>query len=132
KFKLGFEFPKLQISPKDEPFLSELLKGSQIEGYFVQEFRYEPIPVVTGFVQDRTFLLDDYTRFEDVETHIKEYVPEVMVRSRDGSKELRVLNEIQGRSFTENPLLLVDAMPVFDSDFLLKFNPAQIQKMEIL
>jgi len=132
RFKAGFQFPKLQISPSDEPLLKELLRGSQIEEYFVQEFQNEPIPVVTGFVEDRTFILDDYNRFEDVETHIKEYVPEVSVRTREKNKELRVLNVLQNRSFTENPLLLVDAMPVFDVGFLLAFNPAKFEKMEIL
>jgi len=132
RFRTGFQFPKLQISPSDEPLLKELLRGSQIEEYFVQEFQNEPIPVVTGFVEDRTFILDDYNRFEDVETHIKEYVPEVLVRTREKNKELRVLNVLQNRSFTENPLLLVDAMPVFDVGFLLGFNPAKFEKMEIL
>lgn len=131
-FKPGFQFPALQISPADQPLLTELLKGSQVEGYFVQDFQNDPIPVVTGFVQDRTFVLDDYNRFENVETHLKEYVPEVTVRSRDKSKELRVLNALQNRSFTEDPLLLVDAMPVFDMEMLLGFNPAKFEKMEIL
>lgn len=131
-FKPGFQFPALQISPADQPLLSELLRGSQVEGYFVQEFQNEPIPVVTGFVQDRTFVLDDYNRFENVETHLKEYVPEVTVRTRDKSKELRVLNALQNRSFTEDPLLLVDAMPIFDLEMLLEFNPAKFEKMEIL
>ncbi|OOG72304.1 hypothetical protein [Algoriphagus sp. A40] len=131
-FKSGFQFPALQISPADQLLLSELLRGSQIEGYFVQEFQNEPIPVVTGFVQDRTFVLDDYNRFENVETHLKEYVPEVTVRTRDKSKELRVLNALQNRSFTEDPLLLVDAMPIFDLEMLLEFNPAKFEKMEIL
>lgn len=131
-FESGFQFPRLQISPADQPLLIELLKGSKVEGYFVQEFQNDPIPVVTGFVQDRTFALDDYNRFEDVEMHLKEYVPEVTVRSRDKSKELRVLNALQDRSFTEDPLLLVDAMPIFDLEMLLEFNPAKFEKMEIL
>lgn len=132
ELKTGFQFPKLQISPSDQPLLSELLRGSQVEGYFVQEFQNDPIPVVTGFVQDRTFFLDDYNRFENVETHIREYVPEVAVRTRDKHKELRILNALQNRSFTANPLLLVDAMPIFDLDLLLEFNPAKFEKMEIL
>jgi hypothetical protein len=132
KFKAGFQFPKLQISPEDAPLLKELLRGSQIEEYYLQEFQDEPMPVVTGFVEDRIFLLNEYNRFEDVETHLREYVPEVLVRTRGKNKELRVLNMIQNRSFTENPLVLVDAMPVFDVNVLLKFNPAKFEKMAIL
>jgi hypothetical protein len=132
QFKAGFQFPELQINPEDAPLLKEYLQASQIEGYFVQEYQGESFPVVTGFVTDRTFLLDDYNRFEDVETHLREYVPEVLVRTRDKKKELRVLNALQNRAFSENPLLLVDAMPVFDVNSLMRFNPAKLEKMEIL
>ncbi len=131
KFRQDFSFPTLEISPSDSTFLRELLLGSQIGGYFAQEFEQNDIPVVEGFVPDRTFLLDDYTRFEDVETHIKEYVPEVLVRTRDRHKEIRVLNALQERSFEESPLVLLDAMPVFEPDRLLRFSSAKLKQLEI-
>lgn len=132
RFKADFEFPLLQISPADEPLLKELLKGSQIGGYFTQNFHMDPIPVVTGFVEDRTFELDDYTRFDDLETHIREYVPEVIVRARGKNKELRVLNALQDRSFSDAPLILLDAMPVLDVESLLKFNPQKIKSLQVI
>ena len=131
-FKKDFIFPELQISPKDEPLLKELLKGGQIEGYFVNEFDASLFPVVTGFVEDRTYLLDDYTRFETVETVIKEYVPEVSVRTVKKKKQFRTLNEVRSYAFDSNPLMLVDAMPVFDADQLAAFNPKGFEKLEVL
>jgi len=132
EFKADFTFPFLTISPSDQAFLQELLRGGQIEGYFVQEFDSSPFPVVTGFVEDQTYNLDDYTRFESVEVVIKEYVPEVGVKTVQKRKEYRVLDRVRGAIFDDNPLMLVDAMPVFDSDLLASFNPKGLQKLEVL
>jgi hypothetical protein len=132
KFKSEFNFPILEISPADEPYLTALLKAGQVEGYFVYEFDSSPFPVVTGFVEDITYRLDDYTRFESVETVIKEYVPETSVRTAQKNKEFRVLDKVRGSIFDSNPLMLIDAMPVFDSDLLAAFNPKELEKLEVL
>jgi hypothetical protein len=34
--------------------------------------------------------------------------------------------------FDANPLILVDAMPVFDADLLASFNPKLLQRLEVL
>src|SRR5690606_25582110 len=88
-FKSSFIFPELEISPADQDLLKELLKGGQVEGYFVNEFESSSFPVVTGFVEDRTYLLDDYTRFETVGTIIKEYVPEIRIKTIKKKREFR-------------------------------------------
>jgi hypothetical protein len=132
EFKSGFIFPELKISPFDQVYLQELLRGGQIEGYFAQEFDSSPFSVVTGFVEDQTYDFDDYTRFESVEVVIKEYVPEVSVKTVQKRKEYRVLDKVRGAIFDDNPLMLVDAMPVFDSDLLASFNPKGLQKLEVL
>ncbi|MBN3583813.1 hypothetical protein JYB64_15545 [Algoriphagus aestuarii] len=131
-FRPEFKFPVLEIMPSDESFLKELLKGGQVEGYFVHEFDAVDFPVVTGFVEDRVYQLDDYTRFETVETIIKEYVPEVSVKTVQKKKEFRTINAIRSFAFDSNPLMLVDAMPVFDSDALAAFDPKGFKTLEIL
>ncbi|MDR7129357.1 hypothetical protein J2X69_001694 [Algoriphagus sp. 4150] len=131
-FKSDFVFPQLEISPADQGLLQELLKGGQVEGYFVNEFEASLFPVVTGFTEDRTYLLDDYTRFETVATVIKEYVPEISVRNIKKKKEFRALDEAMDAGFSSNPLMLIDALPVFDSDLLAGFDPKSFEKLEIL
>lgn len=131
-FKSNFVFPELEISPADQALLTELLKGGQIEGYFVNEFDATEFPVVTGFTEDRTYLLDDYTRFETVATVIKEYVPEIRLRNIKKQKEFRALDEVMDAGFDANPLMLVDALPVFDSDLLANFDPTNFQKLDVL
>ena len=131
QFKSDFQFPELVITADEEAFLQQLLLSSGIQSFYSEKYAQEPVPVVTGFVADRTFMLDDYTRFESVETVIKEYVPMVSVRTRQGKKEFRSINEF-GAVFEKNPLMLVDGMPVFDSDQLAAFNPQRFERLDVL
>jgi hypothetical protein len=131
-FKSDFTFPELQISPSDQPYLNELLKGGQVEGYFVNEYDATLFPVVTGFVEDRTYLLDDYTRFETVETVVKEYIQEISVKNVKKKKEFRSLDEVLNGGFDSNPLMLIDALPIFDSDLLAAFNPKEFKSLDVL
>lgn len=132
KFLPNLKFPELTISQSDQDYLSQLQKAASVESYFVEKYDMDSLEVVTGFVADYTFLLDDYTRFETVETVIREYVPSVFVRIRDKKKEFRLVNEAVKDVFESNPLILIDAMPVFDSDLLSGFNPKFLSKLEIL
>ncbi len=132
KFHSQFEIPELVISKSDEEFLENLKFAAALEPYFTQEFRNEPIPVVTGFVADQVFLLDDFTRFDDVETVIKEYVPNVAIRRINRLKEFRLINVPANFVFPSNPLMMVDAMPVFDSNMLIEFDPKFFSKLEVL
>lgn len=131
-FRKDFKFPELSILESDLEDLSKLLKASMMHTYFLERFENDSLEVVTGFVADYTYNLDDYTRFENVETVLREYVPSVAVRTREKKKEFRLLNEANKTVFEANPLILVDAMPVFDSDLLAAFNPKMLQKLEVL
>ncbi|MFN3998277.1 hypothetical protein [Algoriphagus sp.] len=132
KFKEGFEFPSLTIPPSDLDYLSQLQKAAVIETYYLENYSMDSLEIVTGFVADHTYFLDDYTRFETVETVIREYVPSVFVRSQDKRKEFRLVNEAVKSVFETNPLILIDAMPLFNSDLLSTFNPKFIAKLEVL
>jgi len=131
-FRRDFQFPALKISEDDLPTLEKLIKASQVEAYFKEIYDLDSMEIVTGFVADYSYNLDDYTRFEDIETVLREYVPSVLVRNRDRRKEFRLLDQAGRRQFESNPLILVDAMPVFDSDLLAKFNPKFMQRLEVL
>lgn len=132
KFKSDFNIPELRISREDAGILQNLKLASALEQYFSQVYLSDSMEVVVGFVADQTFLLDDYTRFETVETVVKEYVPNVSVRRKDKLKEFRLVNVEAGYLFEGNPLMMVDALPIFNSDMLANFNPKFFRKLEIL
>ena len=131
-FHPNFKFPELSLTQEDLPYLESLLKATVVQQAYLEESNQDFLEVVTGFVADYNYELDDYTRFEDVETILKEYVPSVAVRLKDKKKTFRLLNEADKNVFDSNPLILVDAMPVFDSDLLASFNPKFLQRLEVL
>ncbi|MDA0313944.1 MAG: hypothetical protein O2829_01735 [Bacteroidetes bacterium] len=131
-FNSNFIFPDLSLAQEDLPYLQPLLKAAVVQQEYLEVSDQDSLEVVTGFVADYSFNLDDYTRFEDVETVLKEYVPSVSVRLKDKKKTFRLLDEADKNVFDSNPLILVDAMPVFDSDLLASFNPKFLQRLEVL
>jgi hypothetical protein len=131
-FRTNFSFPELSLSQEDLAYLQSLLKAAVVQQEYLEVSDQDSLEVVTGFVEDYSFNLDDYTRFEDVETVLKEYVPSVAVRLKDKKKTFRLLNEADKGVFETNPLILIDAMPVFDSDLLASFNPKFLQRLEVL
>ena len=131
-FHSNFKFPELALAQEDLPYLQTLLKATVVQQAYLEEANQDFLEVVTGFVADYNYGLDDYTRFEDVETILKEYVPSVAVRLKEKKKSFRLLNEADKSVFDDNPLILVDAMPVFDSDLLASFNPKFLQRLEVL
>lgn len=132
RFKDGFSIPPLVLEEDDLPYLEKLLKASVVEANYQTQFIDDSLKVVTGFVADYTYRLDDYTRFEEVETVLREYVPSVFVRTEQRKKVFRLLDNPGNKVFESNPLILVDAMPVFDSDLLAQFNPKYFSKLEVL
>ena len=132
KFSSDFKIPDLKLSENDLQFLNFWLKASRVETLYTERYQTDSVEIVTGFVADFVYDLDDYTRFDQVETVVREYVPSAFVRTRDRKREFRLLNQANNSVFDTNPLILVDAMPVFDSDLLSEFNPKQIKRLEVL
>lgn len=84
-------------------------------------------------VPDEKYLLDAYTRFPTVEEVMREYVPGVAVRRRQGKYIFRVYDKLQANlPFEDEPLILLDGVPVFETDKILAFDPLKIRKLEVI
>ena len=84
-------------------------------------------------IPDEKYLLDAYTRFPTVEEVMREYVPGVAVRKRQGKFIFRVYDQLQSNvPFEEEPLIMLDGVPVFDTDKILAFDPLKIRKLEVI
>ena len=90
---------------------------------------------------DKTYLLDDYTRFTTMEEVMIEYVEEVLVRKKNGKTRfisrndpaLAVGSMQQGEFYLENdPLMLLDGVPVFNVDKIVAYDPLKVQKLEVV
>jgi hypothetical protein len=80
---------------------------------------------------DKTYFLSDYVKFPRTEDVLREYVPEVIVRKRDKTS-IFVLNEETQTFFENDPLILVDGVPVFQTEKVLDIPASTIQKLDII
>lgn len=81
---------------------------------------------------DRTYWLDDYTRFIIMEEVLREYVMEVSVRKRREGFNLRVLDRANGHYFSSDPLILLDGVPLASADEIMAYDPLNIQKIDVI
>jgi hypothetical protein len=88
----------------------------------------------TGFygVSDLRYKLDDYVRFVTMDEVIREYVNNVMVRFKSGNAYFRVRNALFNLFFDDDPLLLIDGVPVFDPNKILALNPLKIERIDVV
>jgi len=75
-------------------------------------------------------VLDDYIETPTLEMVIKELVPSVRVKKKKGNYSLSIFDS-ERELFYNNPLILVDEVPVFNVNELLKIKPEVIEKIEV-
>ena len=81
---------------------------------------------------DKQYYLDEYTRFTTMEEVMREYVAEVKLRQQSGKFSFRVVNDYFKSFFDDDPLVLLDGVPVFDVNKIMAMDPLRIKKLEIM
>ncbi|SES76119.1 hypothetical protein [Hymenobacter actinosclerus] len=81
---------------------------------------------------DATYPLDSYTRFKVFEEVLREYVPGVIVRIRNDGFHLMTMDNISKSLFQENPLVLLDGVPVFNVNKIMAMNPLKVQRLDVV
>ena len=81
---------------------------------------------------DATFYLDDYTRFPVMEEVMREYVPGVFVRKRKDGFHFVVIDLENGGVLSGDPMILLDGVPVADTDDIMAIDPLRIRKLEVV
>lgn len=79
-----------------------------------------------------TYLLDAFTRFPRMEEVLREYVPGVLPRKRQGRFQLLVPNSPYNALFDTPSLVLVDGVPVFDMDQVIGFSPLKVRQLDVV
>ena len=77
------------------------------------------------------YFLDKYTRFKVMEEVMREYVPGVLVRIRKDGFHFLVPDD-NAKVTLENPLVLLDGMPVFNTNRIMAFDPLKVQKLDVV
>ncbi|WP_083674178.1 hypothetical protein [Pontibacter lucknowensis] len=78
------------------------------------------------------YLLDDYKRFKVMEEVMREYVQGVQVRLRGRSFHFMVLNRPYKSIFRQNPMVLLDGVPVFNIDKIMAFDPLKVKQLDVI
>jgi len=76
--------------------------------------------------------ISDYISLNNLREVIKEIVPAVSVRMKDGKSFLWMENGITGQQFSEGPLILVDGVPFDDVDQILNIPIRELESIEVI
>jgi hypothetical protein len=126
-----FQFPRL-----DSGLLTDKSVAIQVlnryGGERLKQFALSPGVDTIPFYHksDYAYLLDDYTRFTTMEEVMREYVVLMGVQRRQGHFHLPLLDLSNKQFFANDPLILLDGVPVFNIDSLMIIDPLKIRKLE--
>jgi len=132
------KYPLFQVDKKWEDQLLSYSINTQVENTYVQDkkqkfYHYKPGDSTAFYGKpDKTYLLDDYTRFITMEEVMREFVAEVRVRKQQDQLTFKV-RHVPYQVFFENaPLVLLDGLPIFNMNKLMEFDPLKIKKLEVV
>ena len=80
--------------------------------------------------QEFTVLLKDFIKLSTMVDIFNEIVPCVAVKKANNHFYLNVYDKASGE-FYNNPLVLIDGLPIFDIDELMKISPDNVEKIEV-
>lgn len=81
---------------------------------------------------DYSYLLDNYVRFTTMEEVMREYVVLMLVKHQGGHFHLPIFDLPYNQFFEEDPLILLDAVPIFNIDSLVALDPLKVKKLETM
>ena len=81
---------------------------------------------------DKKFLLDDFTRFITMEEVIKEYILDIKIKQQKNKFNWRLYNKKSEVFFDNDPLILLDGLPIFNTNTLMEFSPLKIKSIDLV
>ncbi len=129
--------PPLTLPRLDSGFLTEKSLDMQVlnryAGQRLKQFHFSAVDTTSFYDKpDFSYLLDDYTRFVTMEEVMREYVTMIEVRRRNGHFHLPFFDIPNNRFFDNDPLILVDGVPIFNIDSLMTMDPLKFRKVETI
>jgi hypothetical protein len=87
----------------------------------------EKMPIV-----DTEIDIDDYQLFPNMSETIKEIIPLLTHRNVKGKDEVRLYLSELSRTGTEAPIFFIDGVMTDDTDYFLKLNPFEVDKIKLI
>ncbi|WP_192821863.1 hypothetical protein [Rufibacter sp. LB8] len=129
--------PALQLTNAWKESLAQRHLQVQVENAFVgkqiKRFKQQYLDTIPFYdTPDSRYFLDDFTRFPTMEEVMREYVLGLRVRKRKDGFKFHVYEKGSRRMFRQNPLLVLDGVPVFSVDSIIAYNPLKVKRIDLL
>jgi hypothetical protein len=133
----GAPFPLFTFSQSASNLLREQSVSMQVQNiYSAKKLKHftEPVADTIPFYinADAKYLLDNYTRFTTIEEILREYVILVDVKKREGKFHYSVFDFTNNEMLKNDPLILLDGVPVSDLNKFMQTDPLKLYKLEVL
>lgn len=137
KFSQGFKKP-YTISNQYKTNLLKRSIASQVENIYDKSLIDNPskytLPYTLAFFgkPSSTYYLDAYTRFTSMEELTQEYVKEVKLKKKGNDFSIVLWNHKYNMFNQTAPFMMIDGVPIFNTNKLFTFDPLKIKKIDIL
>ena len=123
----------LKLNPEWKNQLLQRSVGLQVlYAYFVDSMsRVDTTYAHFQWKPDRTYILDEYTRFTTIEEIVIEFIPSLRFRRFDNKRFLTVLADDNSAFSLGSSLVVFDGIPIIDHDIIYKYDPLLIYKIEV-
>ena len=109
--------------------------SSQVENIFESQLDKPSanIDTLPFFGQpSNTYYLDAYTRFTSMEELTKEYLKEIKIKQKGSDYSIFLWNNRFQLYNDRQPFILIDGVPIFNTNKLFSFDPLKIYKIDVL
>ena len=129
----GKKMPVLELNPEWEKQLLHRSVGMQVQyAYYLDSMsRVDTTYSYFQWKPDRSYILDEYTRFTTMEEIVIEFIPSLRFRHFDKKSFLTVLLNGSNTFSSGNSLVFLDGIPIMDYDIILKYNPLLVYKIDV-
>jgi len=130
------DLPALHLSENMKGIISDYNVSMQVQNSYVgDKLKQFDAPLIDSNAffgnPDIQYLLDNYTRYSTMEEVLREYVYEVLVRRQKENFHL-IVSDVDNQIFLDDPLTLINGVPVFDPNKVIKYDPLKIRKIGIV
>ncbi|HEY2349723.1 MAG TPA: hypothetical protein VGH64_11930, partial [Puia sp.] len=127
----------MTLSKSQESLLINRSISNQVENTYDIERKHQYFKTsqdTTSFYgkPDKQYNLDDFTRFQTMEEVLREYVEDIRVRKEGDKYSFKVRNRLFNTYFEEDPLILLDGIPISDASKIIALDPFKIKRIELV
>ncbi len=133
----GFEKELLSFDSLQHAYIEDLFLQQQLSKAFPakalkQVYPEDTIQTFSNFSQpDITIQIADYIGLASVEEIFRDIIPAVSVKGRANERTLTIFSP-ETKQTLNNPLVLLDNVPIVDIEALLKINPVKLERIDVI